>query len=108
MPELPPSDSSFSELLKGAAPSKADQQIEELQKELEKERDARREERFIFIVVLTLLLDIILFTFLPSVSGPLAIVTLELLILIPLANRMGVQEIAQMLDRALGRLSGKQ
>ena len=35
-----------------------------------KARDARREERFIYIVALTLLLDIILFTFLPSVSGP--------------------------------------
>lgn len=62
-------DSSFSELLKSAQPSKTDQQIEQLQKELEKERDARREERFIGIVILTLLLDIILFTFLPSVSG---------------------------------------
>lgn len=88
-------------------PEKRDQQIEELQNDLAYERDARKEERFIFIVLFTLVFDIMLFTVMPSFGGPLAVVILELLILIPLAKRMGMEEVAKMLSRLLDRVSGK-
>ena len=95
----------FGEL--GAAPTKTDQQIEELQERLAHERDARREDRFVFIAVTVLLLDIVFFSVMPTFGGPLALLVLELLILIPLAKRMGMEEIAQILSSVIHRMAGK-
>lgn len=88
-------------------PTKRDELIEQLQEELTAERDARREERFIFIVLVVILFDIVFFTVMSNISGPIAILILQLLILIPLARRMGMQEIAQSLDNVLSRIAGK-
>lgn len=90
-----------------AEPSAQDKQIQELQGKLENERDARLEERFVGIVFIIVLLDIVFFTVMPTFGGPLALLVLELLILIPLAKRMGMQEIAQILSRVLHRMAGK-
>lgn len=87
--------------------SKRDQQISELQDKLTHEEDARKEERFVFIVTAVLLLDIVFFTVMPSFGGPLALLILELLILIPLAKRMGMEEIARILSRVLDRMANK-
>ena len=65
------------------------------------------EERFIGIVMLLILFNIVFFTLMPSFSGPLVLLVLELIILIPLARRMGMEEIAQMLDRVIGRLAAR-
>jgi len=86
-------------------PDIRDLQIDELTKNLVKERDARREDLFIFIVVIVLLLDVVFFSLMPNFAGPIALVVLELLILIPLALRMGMEEVAQLFDRALGRIA---
>lgn len=101
-----PTDDSFEGLL-NEQPTKRDEQIEELQKQLTAEKDARREERFIFIVIAILLLDVVFFSVMPTFGGPLALLVLELLILVPLARRMGMEEIAQMLDRLVSRVAGK-
>ncbi|MEP7173722.1 MAG: hypothetical protein ABI705_09570 [Aestuariivirga sp.] len=87
--------------------SKQDKLIQELQERLTKEEDARKEDRFIAIVCLVLLLDVVFFSVMPSFGGPLALLVLELLILIPLAQRMGMQEIAKILSRVLHRMAGK-
>lgn len=84
--------------------SKQDRQIEELQEQLTKERDGRNEDRFVGIVCLVMLLDVVFFTVMPTFGGPIALLILELLILIPLAKRMGMQEIATMLGRVLDRM----
>ncbi len=96
----PDSDEDFSALLTDQ-PTKRDQQIAELQEALTNERDARREERFIFVILFILLFDVVFFTVMPSFGGPIAILVLQLLILIPLARRMGMEEIAQSVDRVL-------
>ena len=88
-------------------PSKRDQQISELQEQLTQERDARREDKFIFIAVAFLLLDIVFFTVMPTFGGPIALIVLELLILIPLARRMGMEEIAQICGQVIDRMAGK-
>ncbi|MEJ6849531.1 hypothetical protein V3589_25380 [Sinorhizobium fredii] len=88
-------------------PSKKDQQIDELQTQLEAERDGRKEDRFAGIVCLVLLLDVVFFSVMPTFGGPLALLVLELLILIPLARRMGMEEIAEILNRVLHRMAGK-
>lgn len=97
---------SFDTLVPPAA-TKQDEQIAELQNQLTQERDARREDRFVFIVVGVLLLDVTFFTVMPNFGGPIALLILELLILIPLAHRMGMQEIAEILSRVLHRMAGK-
>ena len=81
--------------------------ISELQSDLVKERDARKEDRFVFIVLIVILLDIVFFSLMPTFGGPLALLVLELLILIPLAKRMGMEEVAQILSRVLNRMAGK-
>lgn len=88
-------------------PTPRDQQIQTLQEDLANERDARREERFIFIVILVLLLDIVFFSVMSSFGGPLALLILELLILIPLAKRMGMEEIAAIYSRVLDNVAAK-
>ena len=110
MPPEPPPQSEIAALFERLArePSTLrDRQIEELQQSLTAERDARREDRFVFIVALVILFDVAFFAVMPSFGGPLALLILELLVLIPLARRMGMQEIATILDRVLGRIAGK-
>jgi hypothetical protein len=88
-------------------PTLRDEQINALQESLAAERDARREDRFIFIVAFVILFDVAFFTVMPNFGGPLALLILELLILIPLARRMGMEEIAALIDRVLHRMAGK-
>jgi len=95
------------DVFKASEPSKQDQQIQELQSQLEYERDGRKEDRFVGIVCLVLLLDVVFFSVMETFGGPLALLVLELLILIPLAKRMGMQEVAQILSRVLHRMAGK-
>lgn len=96
---------SFNEL--GTDVTKRDQQIEELQEKLTQEQDARREERFVFIVLFILLLDVVFFSVMPTFGGPLALAVLELLILIPLARRMGMEEIAGIIARVIDNVAGR-
>ena len=84
---------------------KQDEQVEELQEQLAKEKDARKEERFFGVLLLIILLDVVFFTVMPTFGGPIALLVLELLILLPLAKRMGMQEIAETLSRVLHRVS---
>lgn len=99
-------EKSFDLLAKGDV-SAQDSQVSELQEQLAHEKDARQQERFIFIVVAVLLLDVVFFAILPTFGGPLALLLLELLILIPLAKRMGMEEIAELLSRLLDHMAGK-
>lgn len=95
------------DMLVSGEPTQRDRQIQELEARLEKERDGRREDRFVGVVLLVLLLDVVFFSVMPTFGGPLALLVLELLILIPLARRMGMEEIAQILSSVLHRMAGK-
>lgn len=96
----------FDAVVKSGA-TKQEEQISELQEQLAQEKDARMEDRFVFIVAVVILLDVVFFTVMPSFGGPLALLILQLLVLIPLAKRMGMQEVAQILSRVLHRMAGK-
>lgn len=102
----PITEKSFDALVSNEA-TKRDKQISELQEQLTEERDARLEERFVFVVLLVLLLDVVFFTVMPTFGGPIALLILELLILIPLAKRMGMQEVSQLMSRVLDRMATK-
>ncbi len=105
-PSVPQESEKGFDVLVQDEPSKKDKQIEELQEQLAHECDGRREDRFVGIVFLILLLDVVFFTVI-SFGGALAILVLELLILIPLAQRMGMEEVAQIISSVLNRLAGK-
>ena len=108
MPQPDADEKSFSDLLPENEPvSTYDEQIAQLERQLEHERDARREERFVFIVVCVVLLDVVFFSVMPSFGGPLALLVLQLLVLIPLARRMGMEEVARILSRVLDRVASK-
>ena len=74
--------------------------ITKLEEDLSKERTARSEERFISLLVLVIILDILFFTLMPSLSGPIAILVLQLLLLVPVARMMKIDEITKLLYRA--------
>jgi len=93
-------DKSFSE----DKESKEDKAIAELESQLNKEKDARREDQFVFIFVCVILLDVVFFTVIDGLAA-IALVVMELLILFPLARRMGMEEFAGILSRVLGRVS---
>lgn len=79
--------------------------IENLSQALEAERDARMEERFIFILVIMILLDVVFFSVLETWTAPLALVILQIILLLVLARRMGIQEFQILIDRLIGRIS---
>ena len=88
-------------------PTTQEKQIQELQTQLAAERDCRKEDRFVGVVVIVLLLDVVFFTVMPTFGGPIALLVLELLILIPIARRMGMQEVAQIISAVIHRVAGK-
>ncbi len=78
-----------------------DSAIAELEKRLEKEKDMRLEERFCFILVGILIVDIIIFPNFQSWAAPLVIAFFELILLVLLAKRMRVDEASILLDKLL-------
>ena len=85
-------------------PKAPDRKIVELEKALSDEINARKEERFIFAVVSILLLDVVFFSVLDGWGGPIALVVVELLLLVLVARRMGVEAVSEFLDGVLGRI----
>lgn len=56
-------------------------------------------------MISVILLNVVFFSVMESFGGPLALLVLQLLILVPIARRMGMEEIATILDRVIGRVS---
>ena len=84
-----------------------DQVVNFLQSALEKEREERKEDRFIFILVSVVLLDVVLFSAMPNFGGPIALLILQLFIVIMLARRLGLREAHRLLAGFLDRLAGR-
>jgi hypothetical protein len=72
-----------------------------LEAQLSAEKDARNEERFIWIVVCTILVNVIWFRNASNPVLPLVILVLELLVLVVVARRMGIDDIVSLVDRLL-------
>ena len=95
-------DGNIEKITKGESAQPADQ-LAELQFKHARERDARREDWFMAIVLIIIIFDVMFFSVMPSFGGPIALVILQLLFLIPLATRLGMQEIAKIIGRVLER-----
>lgn len=82
-----------------------DQQIEDLQERLAGEKDARIEDRFFFVFIALILLNVVFFSVLDNLGGPVALLLLELAFLALLAKRMGMEEVYTLFDRFAGRIA---
>ena len=83
------------------------EKIAQLERQLESERDCRREDRFVSLVIILILLDIILLNQAQNTAVVIVVFVLELLFLIVVAKRLGVEQIVGILDKLLGHFAKK-
>lgn len=65
------------------------------------------EERFIWIVISVILVDVIWLRNSPNPTFPFVVLILELVALLVLARRMGVNDFVQLMDRILHGIGSK-
>jgi len=75
--------------------------------ELEAAKDARKEERFVWITVVVILVDVLWFKDSPNPALPFVVLVLQLILLIVLARRMGINDVVELIDRLLHTVSSK-
>ena len=107
----PPTDSSdgsaVEEDLTADDKSPGTESLASLQRQLVDLKDARKEERFYAILILIILLDVILFDTVEGTLVPIAILILELILLIPLAKRLGLEGVAEFLSSLVRRVTAE-
>jgi hypothetical protein len=81
--------------------TKKDSALAALEGQLQAEKDARMEERFIWVVICVILIDVIWLRTSPNATFPIVILILELIALLVLARRMGVHDFVKLIDRIL-------
>lgn len=77
------------------------QALEQLGEDLQHEKDRRREERFLFVSIITVLVDGYLFASMSGWAGQVVIGVIQLFGLAVYARHCGVQEVDQFIDRFL-------
>lgn len=80
---------------------KKDDALAALGERLQAEKDARMEERFIWVVACVILIDVIWLRTSPNPTFPIVILILELVALLIIARRMGVNDFVKLMDRIL-------
>lgn len=91
----------YSDLQQRVPSSDKSPQLEELQSEVQVLKDAKNEERFLFGLCVAVLLNVIFFSHMDGWGGPLSILLLELVIMMMMARKLGVEDITEMLDKYL-------
>jgi hypothetical protein len=74
-------------------------QVQELQADFADCKDQHMGERFMWIAVVMILFDALVFPPMRTWTGPLAIFAVQLLLLFMVARRYGVKELAEWVDR---------
>lgn len=100
-------ESSDFDSLDSSAPTKKDDSLASLEAKLSAEQDARKEERFVWILIVTIMFDCLALGGMSNSAAPIAIVTLELILLVVLAKRLGIDDVVVLIDRVLNRLEKK-
>lgn len=88
-------------------PTKRDDLIESLQSQLTAEIDGRREERWIWLVSLMLMFDAFTFSAMSTWSGPVAIGTIQFVVIIALGRRWQMDPVWTLTERILDKWNGK-
>lgn len=91
----------FDRVEQSAAADAEDNQVAQLEEALEGEKAARRQERFATVLVAIILIDIHVFSSMPTWGGPIAILILEVLLLILLGRKLDIPDVERWIDRWL-------
>lgn len=92
----------FRKIKEDSEDSSESSQIASLERELERERDSRKEERFAYIVLAVIVLDIHVLDDMSTWTAPVVIGVLQLVLLLGIARKMGVEDVALWVDKFLG------
>jgi hypothetical protein len=80
---------------------KVDQAKAALESQLQAEKDGRMEERFMWIVIVVILIDVLWFRNAPNAVVPIVVLLLESVILFVLAKRMGIDEMVLLFEKMI-------
>jgi hypothetical protein len=100
MEPRPQAEAPIFDSLEAPAVSKTDEALASLEKRGESEEDKRLEERFLWIVVCTMLLNIIWFRDSANATLPVVALVLELMVLVILARKCHVDEAVILIHKA--------
>lgn len=87
--------------------TKKDKELERLQSKLQEIEDSRKEERFGWIVAILAIVNYILLKDVQSILTPLIVVVFELLALLILARRSGLEYIEILISKLIGSVTNK-
>ena len=90
--------------LGGDDPAKVDEALDQLQQQLEAQKIERSEERFVWIMITVILVDVLWFRNASNPTVPVIVLVLELVLLLVLAKRMGVPELMLIFERIINRI----
>lgn len=74
---------------------------------LEGVKDARCEERFVWIVVVVILVDVLWFKDSTNPTLPLVVLVLQLVVLLILARKMGIDDVVTLINKLLHSVGNK-
>lgn len=80
--------------------------IARLEKNITELEDKRKEERFLWIIVILIVMDVSVFPHMESWGGPVSILTLEIIALLIIARHCGIEEVHQLIDKIINAKSG--
>lgn len=78
-----------------------------MQNEIQDLKNDRNEERFLLVIVIVVLLDAFIFSFMANWAGALIIGIIEIFGIAVIARRWSIEEVPQMLSKFLDRASEK-
>lgn len=84
-----------------------DQQIAELQTKLDAQIDARKEDSFLWILGVLALVDTVTLGAMDNWSAPIVIGLIQLVGVTVLADRLGIDTVAPLIDRLTGAFASK-
>lgn len=91
----------FDKLKTKDTPSHKDVLIQELETKIFELENSILEERFYWVLVIIIAINIIAFIHMPSWGGPIAILILELFGLLALADKCGVDNVVIIINRII-------
>jgi len=75
--------------------------------ELLAEQDKRKEERFIWITMMVILIDVLWFKDSANPVLPLVVLVFQLILLVIVARRLGIDDVVELIDRLLHAVGSK-
>jgi hypothetical protein len=103
--EAPPSKTDMRAAVAGPSGDSRDpkdDQIAELQDKIQHLSDSRHEERFLWVLVLVVIIDMYVFTHMANWAGALVVGVLQLFGIVVLADRCGVDTVRPLIDQITG------